>query len=158
MIKKHLAVLIASLLTISLTSSSFAAWGWGSHKRGSGFFREKTSRELALTQQQKDAIAIEEKALENELSPLRRSAADIRAKMSEELRKDNPDKNVLFGYIDRMNSNMGSIQKKKVEYVLWFKSQLTAQQKAKFDSLLEKRSRQNKGASDKNGKGLKCRP
>ena len=51
---------------------------------------------------------------------------------------------LLENYIDKMGANRTSIQKKRIEYVLWLKQQLTPAQAEKFNSFTSKMEEKEK--------------
>lgn len=151
--KKSFAVFtVAAVLAVFLSSSSMAAWGDGAGggKGGPSFCKGKIARQLNLTQDQTSKALEKEQAVERDALARRQENEKLRAEMGQELKKDNPDKNKLNKYLEQINKNRTENQKKKLEYMLWFKSQLTPEQKQKLDSLSN-----GKRAGREKAKGLR---
>lgn len=137
---------VASILALFLSSSSLAAWGVGTGgggrgrgmmnggKGGSGFCQSRIVSQLDLTQDQMKKAVDREQAVERDALARRQENEKLRLEMGQELKKDSPDKAKLDRYIDQINRNRAENQKKRTEYMLWFKSQLTPEQKQKFGS------------------------
>ena len=149
--KKSIAVGIASVvLAVFLSSSSLAAWGRGGHEAGApSFCKGKIAKQLNLTQDQINQSLEKEQVIERDVLAKTQENEKIRLAMGQELKNDNPDKAKLFRLIDDISKNRAESQKKRIEYMLWFKSQLTSEQKQKFASCFN-----GKGEEHKQEKGF----
>ncbi|MFA5103849.1 MAG: periplasmic heavy metal sensor [Candidatus Margulisiibacteriota bacterium] len=153
--KKSFAVgIVAAALAVFLSSSSMAAWGEGSGKgwgRGGSpsFCKGKIASRLKLSQDQINKSFEKEQSVERDILAKMQENEKIRLAMGQELKNDNPGKAKLYKFIDDINKNRAESQKKRIEYILWFKSQLTPEQKQKFASCFN-----GKGLNRKQGKGF----
>ncbi len=148
--KEVFSGLVAAALAISLVSGASALGKMNTGPRAEGgrpgFMKEKIAKEIGLTQQQKDAFLQKEQQLEKDVLGLRQENQKMRLWMRQELKKDNPDKASIDRTIEKIGANNTGIQKKRTEYILWMRTQLTPEQREKLNSCFEQKGeRQPRG-------------
>lgn len=148
--KSFSVIFVAAVLAVFLSSSSMAAWGKGDRKAGSpSFCKGKIAGQLNLTQDQINKALEKEQAVQQDALTRMQENEKMRLAIGQELKKDDPDRAKLNNYIDNISKNRAEIQKKRMEYMLWFKAQLTPEQKQKFSSYFK-----GMGAEHKQGRGF----
>jgi Spy/CpxP family protein refolding chaperone len=135
--------LVAAVLVMSFVSGALAfgkmAPGQRADKGGQGFMKDKIAKEIGLTQQQKEAFLKKEQQLEKEILGLRQDNQKMRLWMRQELKKDSPDKGAVNRTIEKIGGNNTNIQKKRTEYIIWMRNQLTPEQREKLNACFEQK-------------------
>jgi Spy/CpxP family protein refolding chaperone len=152
---KGLAVALA-LAMVSFAASAWAGEGWGSRKEGkggNGHF-EKMANELALTAEQKDALAKHREATEPKMKEIREKTRVARESLREELDKAKPDKSKIASIIAQLKELAGEKVEMMVDRMLTMKEVLTPEQSARMRDIMEKKraeSRERRGEHGERG-------
>lgn len=148
--KKSFVFAIAFLFAlVAFSSVSLAAW----HGKGAGrclggncgrnmkqgFGKARFLEGLNLTQDQKTKFLEREQQLEKEILGIRQQNQKMQLWIAEELKKEKPNQAEINKTIDKIGQNRATIQKKRTEFLIWIKSQLSPEQKQKFDMNLQNR-------------------
>ena len=99
---------------------------------------EGLARMLALTEEQKAKMLEQDQLKERELLPFRQKIETLSMKMEGEMSMDKPDRNKIESYIKEINQNRLQIQLKRVDSMLKFRENLSADQKAKLKKMAER--------------------
>ncbi|MCX5749112.1 MAG: periplasmic heavy metal sensor [Candidatus Saganbacteria bacterium] len=124
------AVLICAAVILSFSS---ALGNQGRSMSGAGIVQG-----LGLTADQQSKITAKEKEMEKDILPLKQSIQDLRSELNKELSSENPDKAKVNRLIESVSGKMTVIQQKKISYILWTREQLTAEQRQKLTTFLQK--------------------
>lgn len=140
---------IAAVLIIVLGSFVFLN-GLASAEgpRGKGMGGQSVLWKLDLTKEQRENISAKESAIEKEVASLQDSIRGNRELLDSELSADKPDLSKVNSLVDNISSDMASIQKKRIYFMVWMREQLTTEQKQKLLSLTKDRQVPEAGSKE----------
>lgn len=129
---------LAGVLVLSLLAGSAGAWelGWRMGRKPTAEKRiEKIVRELGLSQQQKDKYLAGAKKLEEEAKTIRAQNREILGKIEKEVLKEAPDRKAIHDLLGQISRNKAQLQVKRMDQMLDLRSELTPEQKTRFEKL-----------------------
>ncbi|MCX5725640.1 MAG: Spy/CpxP family protein refolding chaperone [Candidatus Saganbacteria bacterium] len=104
-----------------------------------GKLAEKMTKDLALTEKQKNAFLTGIKATEEEAKEIRKKNKVLFEKIDIEIQKDTPDISAVNKYLKEIGQNKTQVQIKRMDNILQFTQTLTPEQRAKFKELQKQR-------------------
>jgi len=139
MLKRTMTAVSVVLILATLSSSSFA-FGWR-EKKGfdSGKMIERFSKDLDLTQNQKDEFASNSEEIEKASKDIHDKNRQLMEKVRAEIAKDNPDEKFIGEAVQTINQNNAQLQMKRLQNIIQFRKSLTPEQKKKFEDAMKKR-------------------
>jgi Spy/CpxP family protein refolding chaperone len=99
------------------------------------------AKRLGLNEEQKKAFVEREEKIRQAIKQEREEIGKLEAKLKDEMKKDNPDKNNVNNYLKEIGAVREKIQMKRMENLLELKKSLTPEQKLKFNEMLSQRER-----------------
>lgn len=94
---------------------------------------------LDLTKEQKDRITAREVAAESEMAVLADTLRAQKNELNELLVANQPDRARIDKLTEETSRTMTELQKKKIDFMLWVREQLTPEQKQKLNELFQAR-------------------
>lgn len=147
MIKRTFIMSLALILVGLAAAPSLAFWGMPAGRQNRpqagrpGQLESRIISRLNLTAEQKDNfLAANEKlraAVEEKMKAVKSAADQLRA----ELRKDEPDKNIVHEQVKQIDALRTEIQLLRLDSLLELKKGLTPDQRREFDKMLDHRGR-----------------
>ncbi|MBU0572933.1 MAG: periplasmic heavy metal sensor [Candidatus Margulisbacteria bacterium] len=126
---KKLFVLFLAVIILMSGTSAIAAPKW----------REKVSdrfaKELGLSAEQKQSFEAGAKVVEEAIKPINEQNKELHDRIAEELKKDDPNKDVIYGYLEQISKNNTQMHFKRVEHLLEFRKELAPEQKEKLKEM-----------------------
>jgi Spy/CpxP family protein refolding chaperone len=145
MIGKNILTVLLMMVFLVMVSSGALAFGSAAIRgRSIEKFIEKVTKELELTQPQKEKALASAKKIEEEAAEVRSKNRELFDKVEKELLKDSPDRKLLSNYMQQISQNNSRIQLKRMEQIIEFRKELTPKQKAKLEKLMKERSNKRK--------------
>ncbi|GEM_PF-2791845 len=94
---------------------------------------------LDLTKEQKDRITAREAASEKEIAVLMETLRSQKKQLNDLLLAEKPDRARIDSLTEDTSKTMTELQKKKIDFMLWVREQLTPEQKQKLIELFNAR-------------------
>jgi Spy/CpxP family protein refolding chaperone len=98
----------------------------------------KLVKQLNLTKEQQENFLAQEKLIQEKDLQIRKANAKIMDKIQQEIKKDQPDLKIIKKYIDQVQQNQSLVHLSRIENMIQFRKQLSAEQKKKFDEMKPK--------------------
>ena len=139
--KRNIAAVITALF-ILLAGSSMADPGPRGERRFSPEkMVERISRDIGLTDAQKNDLLARTKQADKETETLLARNRELFGNIDKELAKDSPDTKVVYGYMQQISQNELQMQYKRMEQMIQLRKSLTPEQKIRFEKMREKMRR-----------------
>jgi len=154
--KRWLVLILVAAMLIGVSSDAFA-WGRrpkekspnversGMRKPDVKTLEKKLSKDLGLTQKQKDKFKANAKATEKEVKEIRAKNKELQKKLREEMQKEAPDRNKVHQYIKERGKLQTDIQIERMDSMLELRKSLAPEQKEKFKNMLRKKDKSRFG-------------
>lgn len=94
---------------------------------------------LDLTQEQKNRITAKEEASEKETAALTETLRSQKRLLNDLLSAEQPDRAGIYKLTEETSKTMTELQRKKIDFMLWVREQLTPEQKKKLTELFKTR-------------------
>ena len=138
--------LAIGLAIVFLATSMAYAQMQGGFKQHKDKQREGIFKELNLTQEQQKKLEENRKAQRAEMSKLHEAIKEKQAKLQEELKNPGATRSTVLPLVNEIKSLQAQLIDHRINGIFAVKGILTQEQFVKFQSLIEKRQENRKGA------------
>ncbi|MCX5751092.1 MAG: Spy/CpxP family protein refolding chaperone [Candidatus Saganbacteria bacterium] len=151
---RMILLVLTGLLVLALGSSVFAFGekGFSKWQPKEGDMFKHMVQKLELTDAQKDKFQAAMKKEREELKPEMEKMKNLGKQLTEELKKDNPDKAKLYECIKNMGAIRTQMEIKRMDTMLQLRQELTPAQREKFKQMGPDKRKGKPGESGKPGK------